>query len=157
MAKVVYTDWRDRAEEPEIVGVYEDERDGYKAREKKECQLQSEGYDTDEEVRVWIEDIEITKSSKRNNLWNATDEEMKAGDVLKAKIFEYIKENKEYLNEKRTRQILKSMFTTWVILVDTDIDKSDSDRLMYDMIEEVYKYTGCDRDRLENLLVGLLV
>lgn len=35
MAKVVYTDWKYRVEEPEIIGVYENESVGYKARQKK--------------------------------------------------------------------------------------------------------------------------
>ena len=61
MAKVVYTDWKDRAEEPEIIGVYENDVDGYSARANKEDELKEEGYDTDEEVRVWIEDIEIKR------------------------------------------------------------------------------------------------
>ena len=61
MAKVVYVDWKDRQFEPEIVGVYENESKGYEARENKEYELREEGYDTDEEVRVWIEDIEITR------------------------------------------------------------------------------------------------
>ena len=90
-------------------------------------------------------------------MWNVAKEQIKAGDVLKNKIFEYIEENKEYLNERRTRQILKSMFTTWIILVDTDIDKSDSDRLMHDIIAKIHEYTGGNRNKLENLLIGLLV
>ena len=61
MAKVVYVDWKDRQFEPEIIGVYEDESKGYEARENKEYELRKEGYDTDEEVRVWIEDVEITR------------------------------------------------------------------------------------------------
>lgn len=59
MAKVVYTDWKDRQFEPEIIGVYRNDDDGYRAREAKEYELREEGYDTDEEVRVWIEDVEI--------------------------------------------------------------------------------------------------
>lgn len=59
MAKVVYTDWRDRMEEPEIIGVYENDNDGYNARENKEYELKEDGYDTEDDVRVWIEDIDI--------------------------------------------------------------------------------------------------
>ena len=92
-----------------------------------------------------------------NNLWNATEEQMNAGDILKQKILEYIEENNEYLDDRRTRQILKSMFVTWVILVDTDVDKSDSDRLLYDMYNKITEYTKCDFNRFENLLTGLLV
>lgn len=62
MAKVVYTDWKDRINEPEIIGVYEDDAKGYYARQKKEEELAEENYDTDEEVRVWIEDITIQRS-----------------------------------------------------------------------------------------------
>ena len=64
MAKVVYTDWRDRHYEPEIIGVFENADDGYRVRSQKEDELKSEGYDTDEEVRVWIEDIDIVHDEK---------------------------------------------------------------------------------------------
>ena len=90
-------------------------------------------------------------------MWNATEEQMKAGDELKAKIFEFIEKRKDCLNERKTRQILKSMFTTWVFLVDTDIDKSDSDRLLYDMYNKINEYQPCSFDRFESLLIGLLV
>ena len=62
MAKVVYTDWKDRQFEPEIIGVYEEDDDGYKARAVKEDELKEE-YDIDEEVRVWIEEIEIHRNT----------------------------------------------------------------------------------------------
>ena len=90
-------------------------------------------------------------------MWNATEQQLKAGDVLKDKIFEYIEENKDCLNERRTRQVLKSMFVSWVILVDTDIDKSDSDRLLYDMYYKINEYEKCNFDRFESVLIGLLV
>ena len=90
-------------------------------------------------------------------MWNASEKQMKAGDVLRDKIFEFIEERKDYINERRERQILKAMFTTWVFLVDTDIDKSDSDRLLYDMYNEVNKHHKCDFNMFENLLIGLLV
>lgn len=61
MAKVVYIDWKDRQYPPEIIGVYMNDSDGYDARETKEYELKAEGYDTDEEVSVWIEDIDITE------------------------------------------------------------------------------------------------
>lgn len=70
MAKVVYVDWRDRVEEPEIIGVYETGSDAYQARDNKENELIKEGYDTDEEVRVWIEDIEITRNAVRERVLN---------------------------------------------------------------------------------------
>lgn len=60
MAKVVYTDWQDRMEEPEIIGVYEND-DGYNAREDKEYELKEDGYDTTDDVRVWIEDVDIIR------------------------------------------------------------------------------------------------
>jgi hypothetical protein len=59
MAKIVYTDWKDRQFEPEIIGVYINDDDGYKAREEKENELKDEGYDIVDEVRVWIQDIDI--------------------------------------------------------------------------------------------------
>ena len=59
MSKVVYVDWKDRQFPPEIVGVYLSDDDGYKAREEKEDELRSRDYDIDEEVTVWIEDVEI--------------------------------------------------------------------------------------------------
>ena len=90
-------------------------------------------------------------------MWNASEEQLNAGDVLKEKIFEFIEEHNEYLNERRTRQILKAMFVTWVILVDTDVDKSDSDRLLYDMHNKITEYCKCDFDRFEDLLTSLLV
>lgn len=90
-------------------------------------------------------------------MWNASEEQIKAGDILKKKIFEYIEDNKEYLHERRTRQVLKSMFTTWVLLVDTDIDKSDSDRLLYDMYDKICDYSKCDFNKFENLLIGLFI
>ena len=90
-------------------------------------------------------------------MWDASEDQLKAGDILAEKIFEYIEEYKEYLDERRTRQILKSMFVTWVILVDTDVDKSDSDRLLYDMYNKINEYTKCDFNRFEDLLTGLLV
>lgn len=64
MAKVVYTDWKDRAEEPEIIGVFESDDDGYRARSSKDDELKEEGYDTDEEVRVWIEDVDIVRDEE---------------------------------------------------------------------------------------------
>ena len=47
------------------------------------------------------------------------------------------------------------MFVSWVILVDTDIDKSDSDRLLYDMYYKINEYEKCNFDRFESMLVGL--
>lgn len=67
MAKVVYVDWRDRMYEPEIIGVYECDSEGYTARENKEYELKDEGYDTEEEVRVWIEEIGIVRDEKITN------------------------------------------------------------------------------------------
>lgn len=61
MAKVVYVDWADRKYPPEIIGVYLRDDDGYEARECKEDELKQEGYDTVDEVRVWIEEVDITQ------------------------------------------------------------------------------------------------
>lgn len=91
------------------------------------------------------------------NIWNATEEQMLAANVLRQKIFEYIDENKAYLNERNTRQCLKSMFVSWVILVDTEPDKSDSDRLLYDMYNKVNEYQKCDFDDFETLLIRCLI
>ena len=61
MAKVIYTDWRDRVNEPEIIGVYEDVEAAYDAIANKEVELKNEGYDTEEEVRVCTEDVNIVR------------------------------------------------------------------------------------------------
>ena len=49
-------------EESEIIGVYENDDDGYKARTNKEDALREDGHDTDEEVQVWIEEVSIFRS-----------------------------------------------------------------------------------------------
>jgi hypothetical protein len=59
MGNVVYTDWKDRQFEPEIIGVYINYDDAIDARKAKEAELEKEGYDTDEEVNVCIEEVEI--------------------------------------------------------------------------------------------------
>lgn len=43
----------------ESIGVYEEDDDGYDAAKEKEKELKEENYDTEEEVRVRIEDAEI--------------------------------------------------------------------------------------------------
>ena len=90
-------------------------------------------------------------------MWNSTPEQDLAGEELKKKIFEFIEDRKYCLNERKTRQILKSMYTTWIFLVDTDIDKSDSDRLLYDIYDKVNEYCPTNFDKFENLMIGLLV
>ena len=61
---VVITDWRDRQYEPEIVGVFEDEVCANDTIEAKECELQNEGYDVEEEVCVYYEKIILNKAYK---------------------------------------------------------------------------------------------
>ena len=70
MAKVVYTEWSNRSEyteETEIVGVYEDENKAYRDRYCKEKELEEEGYDTEEDVRVWIDTINIVRDEAITN------------------------------------------------------------------------------------------
>lgn len=69
MAKVVYTEWfnDELMEDAEVIGVYENDSDGYKARENKETELKEDGYDTEDDVRVWIEDIEIVRDEVITN------------------------------------------------------------------------------------------
>ena len=59
MAKVVYIEWK-YGPETEIIGVFEDTNKAYDIREQKEYEFKEEGYD-DDEVRVWIEDIDIVR------------------------------------------------------------------------------------------------
>lgn len=69
MAKVVYTEWLndELMEESEVIGVYENDSDGYKARESKEDELKEDGYDTEDDVRVWIESIDIVRDEVITN------------------------------------------------------------------------------------------
>ena len=53
---VVYVDWRDRMYEPEIIGVYEDYQMAHNACNEREAELVADGYEADEEFRVWVED-----------------------------------------------------------------------------------------------------
>lgn len=58
MAKVVYVDWRDF--ETEIVGVFMNDNDAYKARAIKEFQLvEYYGFNIYDEVSVCISEVEI--------------------------------------------------------------------------------------------------
>ena len=63
MAKVIYTEWLNKEldEHPEVYGVYEDGNEGYRVRESVEKDLKEEGFDTEEDVTVWIEEIEIVR------------------------------------------------------------------------------------------------
>jgi len=71
MAKIVYVDWRDRQFEPEIIGVYEDESMGVKARENKEYELTQEGYVAGDDFHVWVKDVEIFKNPKEKETINS--------------------------------------------------------------------------------------
>lgn len=58
MAKIVYEQWRE-SYEVNIIGVYTDEDKAYRVRENREYELKEEGYDTEDNVRVWIDDVDI--------------------------------------------------------------------------------------------------
>ena len=58
MAKIVYVEYKE-SRELDIIGVYIDEDKAYRVREDKEYELKDEGYDTDEDVRVWIDDTDV--------------------------------------------------------------------------------------------------
>lgn len=58
MAKIVYEQWRE-SYEVNIIGVYTDEDKAYRVRENREYELKEEGYDTEDDVRVWIDDVDI--------------------------------------------------------------------------------------------------
>ena len=58
MAKIVYEQWRE-THEVNIIGVFKDGDRAYRVRENKEYELKEKGYDTDEDVRVWIEEVDI--------------------------------------------------------------------------------------------------
>ena len=53
---IVYVDWRDRMYEPEIIGVYEDYQMAHNACNEREEELVADGYEADEEFRIWVED-----------------------------------------------------------------------------------------------------
>ena len=63
MAKIVYVEYRE-SRELDILGVYENEDVAYRTREDKEYELKEQGYDTDEDVRVWIEEVNIVYDKK---------------------------------------------------------------------------------------------
>lgn len=67
MAKVVYIEWLDGTSATEIVGVYENDVEAYEARENADYKLVKEGHDTFDEVRVWVEDIDITRDEAITN------------------------------------------------------------------------------------------
>lgn len=60
MAKIVYEQWRETYE-INIIGVYEDEDVAYRQRETRERELMEDGEDIEDEVRVWIEDVDIIR------------------------------------------------------------------------------------------------
>lgn len=76
MAKIVYVEYRE-SRELDIVGVYENENIAYRIRELREYELKGEGYDTDDDVRVWIEDVNIVYDNKPMAIWclNGYDDE----------------------------------------------------------------------------------
>ena len=52
---VVYSDWRDRMNEPELIGVYRDENKARKIRLETIKDYVDEGYEEDEDFRIWID------------------------------------------------------------------------------------------------------
>lgn len=60
MSKIVYEQWR-KTYEVNIIGVYEDEDVAYRERERRERELIEDGVDTEDDVTVWIEDVDIIR------------------------------------------------------------------------------------------------
>ena len=52
---VVYSDWRDRMNSPELIGVYKDENKARKIRLETIKDYIDEGYEEDEDFRIWID------------------------------------------------------------------------------------------------------
>ena len=52
---VVYSDWRDRMYSPELIGVYKDENKARKIRLETIKDYVDEGYEEDEDFRIWID------------------------------------------------------------------------------------------------------
>lgn len=52
---VVYSDWRDRMNSPELIGVYKDENKARKIRLETIKDYVDEGYEEDEDFRIWID------------------------------------------------------------------------------------------------------
>lgn len=90
-----------------------------------------------------------------SNIWNATDDEMRAAKEIKNKLFKMVEEKKECLNDKNFRQQIKAMFGAFIIMADTEPDKSDSDRLLYDLYNEICKYTKWRFTDYENMMTGI--
>ena len=61
MSKIVYAEWLNEIRSPEIVGVFENDQEAYDVRSAKESSLQEEGFDIEDDVRVWIQDVEIVR------------------------------------------------------------------------------------------------
>lgn len=58
MAKIVYVEWRDLEYNTEILGVFLNEEDAYRLRDKRQKELDDKGWTLDS-VCVEIEDVEI--------------------------------------------------------------------------------------------------
>ena len=56
---VVYSYWRDRVNEPDIIGAYKDENKARKTRLKTVEEYVGYGYEEDEEFNVWIECVDV--------------------------------------------------------------------------------------------------
>lgn len=52
---VVYSDWRDRMNPPELIGVYKDENKARKIRLETIKDYIDEEYEEDEDFRIWID------------------------------------------------------------------------------------------------------
>lgn len=73
MAKIVYVEWMESGE-VDIIGVYTNERKAYRVRENKEYELKEEGYDTEDYVRVWIDDADIVSVDTEEDIRMILDE-----------------------------------------------------------------------------------
>ena len=103
MAKIVYVEWRE-SRELDILGVYENEDVAYRIRENNEYELKEQGYDTDEDVRVWIENVDIVYDDKsisadaleyitihNNNPMDYTYAIMSVANLTNEELFEYLR------------------------------------------------------------------
>lgn len=88
-------------------------------------------------------------------MWNASKSELKAGEEIKKKLFWLINEYSDCLNDRNFRQQIKALFGSYILMVDTEPDKSDSDRLLYDLYDEISKHTKWKFSDYENMMYGM--
>lgn len=61
MAVIVIADWKERPHNPEIIGVYEVDYEGYVARDRKIEELMEKNVDIAYDVNVYVKEIKITR------------------------------------------------------------------------------------------------